>query len=275
MLTKRLWESLYSPHGTHSTYWAHILANRRTLSILRSEKRWAKVIPLPTFFVIALVFSGVWVFVVPFLPFILLGTSSLCGVLITTQISGLIAFEHQQKRYEVASMLPMGGAGVHWVISRVIVQNTQVIVYVQVVLGNLCLMVMLAMTGFLVLGGITLVQYFTILTALALIYADLCQSVISSVLVGMIAANQSSERLSAASFSVVLFLILQVCAYLLILVVCGFVLPLLIGGLTLVILQLLFALGIREGIITALWHATVVSLESTRFELEQTIRVAS
>lgn len=273
MMTWRLWRSLQSQRRDDTVYWRHILVNRqRRMDTLaeRPKPRWMQ---LSGFGMIAVLFSGIWVFLVPFLPLILLASGTVLAANCAVQISSAITFERERARYDVASVLPMGSTGASWLIARLIVQQIDLLERVHTLVSSFSLIFGLGVVGYFLMGGLGADVMILGVLGLSVLYVDFVQSILTGTVIGTSVATITVDRLGAVTTALLAFLMVQFLLYAVVAVLSFLILPLFVDHLLVLNgLRLLLLVSLREALLYGLWSWTAVRLDSTLAELNETVR---
>jgi len=276
MISWRLWRGLHSKTGDGSVYWHYILVNRRRRLYEQSDRPQPRWMQLSGFGAVAVLFSGIWVVLIPFLPLILLASGTMLGISCAVQVSSAITYERERARYDVASVLPMGSTGASWVIARIIIQQMDLLQRVHTLVGSFVLIFSLGIIGFFLINGLTLATAIIGVTVLVVLYIDFVQSVLTGTILGTGIATISRERLSSTTTSLLAFMMVQFCFYAIVGILCLLILPLIVNNtLALTLLQLGVIVMGREMLLYGLWLWAAIRLDATLDELNSTVKTLS
>jgi MFS family permease len=244
-------------------------------------------------FVALVICSGGWMFLLPLLqllcliPLAIIMVGTLCGVGYAARIASAIAYEHEQGRFELTGVTPVGLAGISWILCRTVYRDDHVLSQIKdtargiyYVLG-IGLVAVLCATLFMVgmaietrandlvsliwsgLAGISVIGLF---------YLDLVQSIITGCLMGMLIPTVIPRRADARLAAVGVFLAVQLILYaiaLLIFSVTSGSLGRIVRHELYLALTVLTFWAAREALIRWLWRTLADRLDTDTRELAQ------
>ena len=268
MLTWKLWRGLRQPPFKHPLY--------------------QEVIGRPA----APMAASLGCVVVLIAPFVLLPAllflSTAYGLRWAMQIASTIARDHETRRYELVALSPEGAFGVSRAIMSAYVQRNESLAQIQTV-GAWVLRLAFMLTIMLALTSLStpilttdyapnvneIITVLYLVTMAVAIYIDHVHSVLVGLLVGMWIPVVVPRRLDASMGALLVYLLLQVTAYLVVVLGCFTLLPALLGSIPrpyntvlLALLRVVVLFAVREILIRWLWATVVRQTNATPSELE-------
>lgn len=308
MKTWQLWKVLQNPFFEHPIYQRFItssqLHNALTITdffpipkIFLSSSLWGFV---SGFALVLFLCAGGWIVVVLALVIIPLipTTGSLYGLFMAIRISGYIAREHEQRRYELNAVTPIGQTGVSWAICSAVYHRGKSISQLRDMVRGLYLvmymvvglLLMIALLNLFLLDGVPLTpeQWFSVIDRNDLIqntlisgilvtafFVDFVQSIITGSIIGMLTPTFTRNAINARGIALGLFLMIQFLLYAGVGILCLIILPVIAqsfywqNAVLLSALQLATLYIAREITIQLLWWWLAYQLESDTRELNQ------
>jgi hypothetical protein len=264
MITLRLWKAFKHPPSTHPIF-------QRLLDEAEDE------IELFSLLQQILLQGQIWLWPLLFMLnmralLLMVFSGTLYGAIWSVQISGRIATERQNRRYDLLCLSPLGAVGASWAIctgclhqKRAFEQinsqeawSVRLILFIPIVISlPLIVRQLFAVTLTTSLIGI--------LAVILVFYVDHVQSVLFGGLLGLLAFHHAPSRLDCRLWALAAFLGLQIITYLLLALVSVFILPALhpifpgiwYSDIVIPLLSVLTFFLVRETILKYLWHVLV------------------
>jgi hypothetical protein len=281
MISWQLWLALHRPPVFHPLY-QRVLKERHD-SVWRHA--W--------WFVAAGAILLLFAFPALLLPLVLISpvlgalfAATLNGINWTAHIASTIAYQRRHNLFDIIAVSPEGPFNICWILAtaRLHYQDsldkalTEAHFIIQFIgLGGLMLVIGLLIAPTSEQRLQALVGFLILMTLMAAIYIDYAQTVVTSVLIGILAGHATRSAIDSRLWAMVGFITLQVTLYLI-----GFVLIFVISplvrtalGLDSIVISmispallLLFFAGLREVIVRVLWNAVQHQLNAEPQALE-------
>ncbi len=276
VLSLRIWLGLQKPQ--RSSYKRHFLDPRQRRKPPLSRPYAAAVIVSSVIFAACMVPSLLLLLCA--LPFSILFAGTLCGGYSTLHISGRIAHEREQGRYDLMSITAWGRSGLNWRISHDVYRGIKTVQELSRTITWIVVFFLFLCITWLVIAAITntdVVGVMTLITVSVLFYVDFAQSIVMGCVLGMLIPTYAPEQLAARAVGVGVFLLVQFVLYAVLMgVLVTFTTTLTslsINDDHLRILGLIAVSGLlRESVIAALWWWLARRLETDVSALNRAIR---
>ncbi|MDX2162690.1 MAG: hypothetical protein SF162_15325 [bacterium] len=202
------------------------------------------------------------------------------GLIFTGSVAASIAREHENRTYDLLSVIPYGRFGLHWLYCRNWIRLNQrqfwfVLPFMGIGAASL-------LFGLGVIDLLSAPPFVSLVQRLLLVAAylfDALQSFAAAAVIGMWIPAAATNRINARLNAMGLFALVQMATYGLLAALGGVVLPLInppnisqVVQIGMTALWLLVFLAGREFLIVALWRAMLAQLNVTTTELDLTSR---
>ncbi len=302
MTSWRIWNILHNPPFGHPLFRRVLLRQnhagrkKQPRQFILFDARFIIEL-LAALFICAAMFSPIFMLLIIIGVFLLMN-GTLYGMFWAVKASGIIARERTGGAYDLYCMAPEGALGVNWAICAGCLHFNKRLEHIHKLVRSLLgiglatIMLILLIVAFSILQGgphttqpeatyrssLMLIQ---VTALLGIFYIDHIHSIVLSSVVSILVPTYTQGRLDAQLGTVGIYIFLQVAAYVTAYMVCLLLLPALYSGMTglgaqmsLAALQVVAFYGIREAIITLLWHRMVKQLNITPVEENVILRPA-
>lgn len=308
MLTWRLWQLLQIPFSNHPVYKRFRHHSHNTLHLsdmiplpkyLRRRLPWGF---LAGFALVIFLVAGGWVLLlglivmIPVIPL----TGTLYGLGMAVQVAGVIAREHEQGRYTLLAVTPLGVSGLNWSVCSAVYHRNRTIGQLRDTVRGLYMVMFVVVGLFLFVSVLTellitdaipnpiilaealnaspFAQNSMLLGVfIAALYVDFIQSIVVGTICGMLTPLFARNATNARGGALGLYLMTQFVFYAAVGVVCLVVVP---AGLTLLnmtnllvlsFIQLTIFVVSRELLIMGLWKRLSDEIGADIAELDEFI----
>ncbi len=295
MITLKLWRAFHLPFST-VMYRRFVTAKPQQVTDILHRFWTSDLVPLSVLF--SLILLGLTggmdrvVAVLSLLPLLFLASGTITGMLLTSNVSNIIASERERGHYELVSVTPVGSVGASWEICHQTYRDNRLLQSLKGILFGIHLLAFFVGVLFLVFAvGLwtvlvstnsrqydpaeyasiwyMIIFYFSILVAIRI---DVMQSIVVGGLVGMISPTYTSNQLDARGIAVGVYLLIQFFFYSTVAFVCFRIVPWaytimdVTKGVEATVIQVVVFFLMREAVTYALWYVLAYRLNANRHE---------